>query len=81
MCALWNWAADTASGCCCQSGVCALELGCWCSCRVLLQGAPAACCLRVQPFRMVSALWRWLAGGCKVPRALSECCARFGAGG
>ena len=25
--------------CCCQSGVCALELACWCHCRMPLQGA------------------------------------------
>ena len=32
-----------AARCFCQSAVCALELGCWCCCRVPLQGATSGC--------------------------------------
>ena len=38
---------------CCQRGACALELACWCRCRVLLQGASV---------RVVCALWSWRVG-------------------
>ena len=31
-------------GCCCQSGVRALERACWCRCRVPLQGTATGCC-------------------------------------
>ena len=37
----------TACSCCCWSVVCALELACWCRCRVPLQGAASGCRFRV----------------------------------
>ena len=42
-----------AAGCSCQSAVCALELACYCRCRVLFQGAAVSA---------VRALWSWVAG-------------------
>lgn len=40
-CALWSLGASAAARCCYQRlmSACALEAGCWCSCRVPLQGA------------------------------------------
>ena len=35
---------DVAAKCRCDRDVFALELGCWCCCRVPLQGAAAGCC-------------------------------------
>ena len=91
--ALWCEHAGAAAGCparCClrvllsqcarfggESGVYALELACWCRCRVLLQGAAAGCCCRVPlqgaaagccAVRVACALWRWLGG------AAAGCC-------
>ena len=54
---------------CCQNAVCALELGCWCRCRVPLQGAAAECCLRFGP---------WLPAPLQ-GAAARGCCLRSGA--
>ena len=57
LCAFWSWVAGAAAGvplqgaaarCCCQSAVCALEPGCWCT---------AGCCCRVP----LLVLLRWQA--------------------
>ena len=45
--------------------VCALELACWCRCRVLLQGAAG---------RVVRALWAWVPPQGAVQGAASGCC-------
>ena len=37
--ALWSWHAVDAVRAAVRVGVCALELACWCHCRMLLQGA------------------------------------------
>ena len=54
-----------AAGCRCKMlrAVCALELGCWCRCRVPLQGAAAGAVLRVLLGECKCALWTC----CRVP--------------
>ena len=57
---LWSW--------CCHSAVCALELGCWCRCKVLLQRAAV---------RVVCELWNWIGEPLQGPgivRSQSELC-------
>ena len=77
----WVLLPGTAAGCRCatrcrrQSAVCALELGCWCRCRVLLQGSAcrvpqgtAVGCLQGACVGVVCALGLGCAGRrCRVP--------------
>ena len=61
-------------GCCCQSGVCALEGACWCHCRV--------CCCRVLVGVLRALSWSGRAGaaaGCCLRVLLSKSCVGFGA--
>ena len=55
VCVIWGHAG----------AVCALELACWCRCRVLLQGAAG---------RVVRALWAWVPPQGAVQGAASGCC-------
>ena len=66
---LWSLVAGAAAGCCCQSAVCALELGCLCRCRVPLQGT-----LRRAAG---AAAEQSAAAECRCKTLLSECCLRF----
>ena len=97
--ALWSLVAGAAAmgavaRCCCQNAVCALELrwcqgvalelGCWCHCRVLFAHwglvADAACSVPVEgaAVRVLCPLWSLVAGAaagcpCRVPLAGCRC--------
>ena len=51
-----------AARCCCQSAVCILELGCWCSCR----GAAAGCRCKVLLSECCLRFGAWLLVHCRV---------------